>query len=112
MILKLLVAVTLSITVPVIAFAQKASPTKTAPKPTIAQVRKLFQMISSNKAKLKALTLTNWNSRWRRPSDRRIARRSSLNAKADALESPEYTKVMDGLEEVDPNSARESNLPL
>jgi hypothetical protein len=31
----------------------------------------------------------------------------ALNAKADILErqiSPEYTKVMDGLEEVDPNS--------
>jgi len=46
MTLKLVVAVTLSITVPVIAFAQKESPTKTAPKPTIAQVRKLVSRLS------------------------------------------------------------------
>jgi hypothetical protein len=59
MTLKLVVAVTLSITVPVIAFARKESPSKTAPKPTIAQVRKLVQMISSNKAKLKAYCEAN-----------------------------------------------------
>jgi hypothetical protein len=46
MILKLVVAVTLFITIPVIAFAQKESPTKTAPKPTIAQVRKLVSRLS------------------------------------------------------------------
>jgi hypothetical protein len=45
-ILKLVVAVTLFITIPVIAFAQKESPTKTAPKPTIAQVRKLVSRLS------------------------------------------------------------------
>ena len=41
------------IAVPVIVFAQKESPIKTAPKAAIAQVRKLVQMISGNKAKLK-----------------------------------------------------------
>ena len=107
MILKLLVAVTLSITVPVIAFAQKASPTKTAPKPTIAQVRKLFQMISSNKAKLKAFCDANQLEQQMEEAERQKDSQAleALNAKADALESPEYTKVMDGLEEVDPNSA-------
>jgi hypothetical protein len=52
---KLVVAGTLSVSiaVPGIAFAQKQSPTNTVPKPSIAQVRKLVQMISSNKAKLK-----------------------------------------------------------
>ena len=107
MILKLLVAVTLSITVPVIAFAQKASPTKTAPKPTIAQVRKLFQMISSNKAKLKAFCDANQLEQQMEEAERQKDSQAleALNAKADALESPEYTKLMDGLEEVDPNSA-------
>ena len=107
MILKLLVAVTLSITVPVIAFAQKASPTKTAPKPTIAQVRKLFQMISSNKAKLKAFCDANQLEQQMEEAERQKDSQAleAVNAKADALESPEYTKVMDGLEEVDPNSA-------
>jgi hypothetical protein len=110
MILKLLVAVTLSITVPVIAFAQKASPTKTAPKPTIAQVRKLVQMISSNKAKLKAYCDANQLEQQIEEAERQKDSQAleALNAKADALErqiSSEYTKVMDGLEEVDPNSA-------
>ena len=53
MTLKILVAVALSIVVPGIAFAQKQSPASTVPKPSIAQVRTLVQMISSNKAKLK-----------------------------------------------------------
>jgi hypothetical protein len=110
MILKLLVAVTLSITVPVIAFAQKASPTKTAPKPTIAQVRKLVQMISSNKAKLKAYCDAKQLEQQIEEAERQKDSQAleALNAKADALErqiSSEYTKVMDGLEEVDPNSA-------
>jgi hypothetical protein len=110
MILKLVVAVTLSITVPVIALAQKQSPTKTAPKPTIAQVRKLVQVISSNKAKLKAHCDANQLDEQIAEAERRKDSHAleALNAKADGLErqiSPEYTKVMDGLEEVDPNSA-------
>jgi hypothetical protein len=110
MTLKLVVAVTLSITVPVIAFAQKESPSKTAPKPTIAQVRKLVQMISSNKAKLKAYCEANQLDEQIVEAERRTDSHAleDLNAKADSLErqiSPEYTKVMDGLEEVDPNSA-------
>ena len=110
MILKLVVAVTLSITVPVIALAQKQSPTKTAPKPTIAQVRKLVKMISSNKAKLKTYCDANQLDEQIVEAERRKDSHAleDLNAKADSLErqiSPEYTKVMDGLEEVDPNSA-------
>jgi hypothetical protein len=110
MILKLLVAVTLSITVPVIAFAQKAGPTKTAPKPTITQVRKLVQMISSNKAKLKAYCDAHQLEQQIEEAERQKDGQAleALNAKADSLErqiSSEYTKVMDGLEEVDPNSA-------
>jgi hypothetical protein len=110
MILKLVVAVTLSITVPVIALAQKQSPTKTAPKPTIAQVRKLVQVISSNEAKLKAYCDANQLDEQIAEAERRKDSHAleALNAKADGLErqiSPEYTKVMDGLEEVDPNSA-------
>ena len=110
MILKLLVAVTLSITVPVIAFAQKAGPTKTAPKPTITQARKLVQMISSNKAKLKAYCDAHQLEQQIEEAERQKDGQAleALNAKADSLErqiSPEYTKVMDGLAEVDPNSA-------
>ena len=110
MILKLAVAVSLSITLPVIAFAQKQSPTNTAPKPTIAQVRKLVQMISSNKDKLKVYCDLNQLDKQLEEAEQRRDSYAleALNAKADSLErqiSPEYTKVMDGLEEVDRNSA-------
>jgi len=88
MILKLVVAVTLSITVPVIALAQKQSPTKTAPKPTIAQVRKLVQVISSNKAKLKAYCDANQLDEQIAEAERRKDSHAleALNAKADGLE--------------------------
>lgn len=107
---KLVVAIILSIVVPCIAFAQKQSPIDTAPKPSIAQVRKLVQMISTNKAKLKIYCdlnqLDEQLEEAEHQKDREIL--EALNAKADNLErqiTPEYTKVMDSLEIIDPNSA-------
>ena len=107
---KLVVAIILSIVVPCIAFAQKQSPIDTAPKPSIAQVRKLVQMISTNKAKLKIYCdlnqLDEQLEEAEHQKDREIL--EALNAKADNLEqqiSREYTKVMDSLEIIDPNSS-------
>jgi hypothetical protein len=110
MTLKILVAVALSIVVPGIAFAQKQSPASTVPKPSIAQVRTLVQMISSNKAKLKIYCDLNQLDEQLEEAERRKDRAmlEALNAKADNLErqiSPDYTKVMDSLEIIDPNSA-------
>ena len=110
MTLKLVVAVSLSIALPVITYAQKQSPTNTAPKPTSAQVRKLVQMISSNKDKLKVYCDLNQLDKQLEEAEQRrdIHALEALNAQADSLErkiSPEYTQVMDGLELVDPNSA-------
>jgi hypothetical protein len=107
---KILVAVGLAITVPGIAFAQKQSPTNTVPKPSIAQVRTLVQMISSNKAKLKIYCDLNQLDEQLEEAERQKDRETleALNAKADNLErqiSPDYTKVMDSLEIIDPNSA-------
>jgi hypothetical protein len=110
MTLKLVIAVTLFIAVPVIAFAQKESPIKTAPKAAIAQVRKLVQMISGNKAKLKIYCDVSQLEVQIEEAERRKDGHAleTLNAEVDNLErriSPEYTRVMDGLELVDPNSA-------
>jgi hypothetical protein len=107
---KLVVAVSLSITLPVIAYAQKQTPTRTAPKQTIAQVQKLVQMISSNKDKLKAYCDLNQVDKQLEDAEHRKDSHAleALNAQADSLErkiSPEYTQVMDRLELVDPNSA-------
>ena len=108
--LKRVIAVSLFVTVPVIAFAQKDGSTTKAPKPTIAEAQKLVQTISSDKAKLKAYCdigkLQEQMEKAEQKKDEKAIQ--ALNAKADSLEqqiSPEYAKVMDGLEEVDPNSA-------
>jgi hypothetical protein len=108
--LKILVAVALAIVVPGIAFAQKQSPTNTVPKTSIVQVRTLVQMISSNKAKLKIYCELNQLDEQLEEAERQKDRETleALNAKADNLErqiSPDYTKVMDSLELIEPNSA-------
>ena len=101
MTLKLVVAVSLSITLPVIAFAQKQSPTSTAPRPTIAQVRKLVQMISSNKDKLKVYCDFHQLDKQLEEAEQRKDSHAleALNAQADSLErkiSPEYTSLWMG----------------
>ena len=108
--LHVAVALLISIVVSGIAFAQKQSPIDTAPKPSIAQVRKLVQMISTNKAKLKIYCDLNQLDEQLEEAEHQKDREmlEALNAKADNLErqiTPEYTKVMDSLEIIDPNSA-------
>ncbi len=95
---------------PVSAYAQKQSPTKTVPNATIAQARKLVQMISGNKDKLKVYCDLNQLDKQLQEAEQRKDSQALevLNARADSLErkiSPEYTQVMDGLELLDPNSA-------
>ena len=108
--LHVAVALFISMVVSGIAFAQKQSPIDTAPKPSIAQVRKLVQMISTNKAKLKIYCDLNQLDEQLEEAEHQKDREmlEALNAKADNLErqiTPEYTKVMDSLEIIDPNSA-------
>jgi hypothetical protein len=110
MTLKILVAVALSIVVPGIAFAQKQNPTNAVPKSSIVQVRTLVQMINSNKAKLKIYCELDQLDEQLKEAERQKDREmlEALNVKADNLErqiSPDYTKVMDSLELIDPNSA-------
>ena len=52
--LKLLLAVTIFATAPILAFAQKDDPANQAPKPTLADAQKVVQTISSDKTKLQA----------------------------------------------------------
>lgn len=88
------------------------SPPKTAPKPTIAQVRKLVPIISSNKDKLKVYCDLNTLDKQLQEAEQRNDSQAleALNAQADSLErkiSPEYTQVMDGLELVETGGNRE-----
>jgi hypothetical protein len=107
--LKLLVAVPLFAVMPMVASAQNDGPAKT-PKPTIADAQKLVQTVSGDKAKLQAYCemgkLQDQMEKAEQKNDTKTL--DALGAKADSLAQqigPEYAKVMDGLEEVDPNSA-------
>ena len=51
--LKLVIAVSLYAAIPMVAYAQQKGPAANAPKPTVADVQKLVQSISGDKAKLK-----------------------------------------------------------
>ena len=108
--LKLVVAVSLFAAVPAVAFAQKGAPATKVPKPTIADAQKLVQTISGDKTKLQAYCdmgkLQDQMEKAEQKKDNKAL--EALGAKADSLAQqigPEYAKVMDGLEEVDPNSA-------
>lgn len=106
---KLVLAVSLCTAPPMVAYAQQNRPTANAPKPTVADVQKLVQMISGDKAKLKVYCdIGKLQEQMEEAEEKKDEKAiEALNAKADSLAQqigPEYTKVMDGLEEVDPNS--------
>ena len=109
--LKLLMAVSLFVAVPMVAFAQQKGgpPPPSAPKPTVSAVQKVVQMISSDKAKLQAYCdigkLQDQMEQASKKKDNKTL--EALGAKVDALAQqigPDYVKVMDGLDQVDPNS--------
>jgi hypothetical protein len=107
---KLVIAVALVAIIPVVASAQTDGADTKVPKPTIADAQKLVQIISSDKAKLKAYCdigklQGQMESAYQKNDTKAL---DALGAKADSLAEqigPEYAKLVDGLEEVDPNSA-------
>ena len=107
---KLIIAVALVAIIPVAASAQTDGADTKVPKPTIADAQKLVQMISSDKAKLKAYCDIGKLQEQMESADKKNDTEAldALGAKADSLAEqigPEYAKLVDGLEEVDPNSA-------
>lgn len=107
---KFLIAVALFAAIPMMAYAQQDDPAAGAPKPTVADAQKLAQMISSDKAKLKAYCDMGKLQEQMEQADQKKDDKAleALSAKLDSLTQqigPEYVKVMEGLEEIDPNSA-------
>ena len=107
--LKLAVAIFALVAIPALAFGQQ--PPKT-PKPTKADVQKVAQIISSDKAKLQSYCdskkLYDQMGAAYKKNDSKTA--DALNKQAEALVSklgPEYSTMMDGLEQVDRNQAKE-----
>jgi hypothetical protein len=112
--LKLFVTVTVLVIASIAALAQVDEPDNPAP-PTIEDAQKLVQTISGDKAKLKAYcelgTLYEEVERAVEKND--MKELDALGVKVDSLEQqvgPGYRRVMDGLGEVDPNSAEAQKL--
>jgi hypothetical protein len=108
--LKLAAAIFALFAMPVFAFGQQSSSPPKAPKPTKADAQKVAQIISGDKAKLQAYCdskkLYDQMAAAYKKNDNKTA--DALNKQADALVSklgPEYSKMMDGLEQVEQNSS-------
>ena len=119
--LKLAIAATLLAATP--AFAQPAPPQgggqrmapppaqqQKAPKPTEAQVQKVVNDISANKAKMdsycKLMKLQQQMGTLDEKKDAKKMQALGQQADAEAQKiGPDFEKVMDGLEQVDENSA-------
>ena len=108
--LKLVVAIAALVAIPALAQAQQGNPPTGAPKPSKADVQKVVQLISDDKTKSQAYCdLSKLNDQMMAADRKKDAKAlDELGKKADALIDklgPEYTKMMDGLDQVDENSA-------
>ena len=108
--LKLLAALVIFIAAPIVAFAQSDKPNAQFSKPTIEDAQKFVQTISSDKDKLKAYCdigkLDEQLDKAEENFD--VKEFEALVAKRDTLEQqlgPDYIRVIDGLGDVEPNSA-------
>jgi hypothetical protein len=105
--LKLVIAISALIAIPTFALAQQ-QPAKT-PKPSKADVEKVVQVVSSDKVKSQAYCdLSKLNDQMMAADQKKDEKAlEELGKQADALIDklgPEYSKMMDGLDEVDENS--------
>jgi len=113
--LKLLVVATLFVVVPLVAFAQKDEPTDQAPKPTLADAQKVVQMISTDTVKLQTYCeigkLEDEMANAEEANDTKAV--EALISKSEALAQqigPEYLKLVEGLELIDPKSVEGEKL--
>ena len=108
--LKLAAAIFALFAMPALAFGQQSSSPSKAPKPTKADAQKVAQIISNDKAKSQAYCdskkLYDQMAAAYKKNDSKVA--DAVSKQADALVSklgPEYSKMMDGLQQVDQNSS-------
>jgi len=107
--LKLVAAIS-ALAIPALAHAQQSGPQPDVPKPTKAEAQNVVQMISSDKEKTQAYCdFTKVEQEVKAAEQKNDAKTlEALSKQADALVDklgPEYYKLMDGLEEVDPKSS-------
>jgi len=108
--LKLVAAISAFAAIPALAHAEQGGPPRGAPKPTKADAQNVVQMITSDKVKSQAycdLTKLEDQVKAVQPNtDPKTV--ETLTKQANALLDklgPEYFKLMDGLEQVDPRSS-------
>jgi hypothetical protein len=108
--LKFVAAIFAVIAIPALAYGQQGGTPPNVPKPTKADVQKVVQIISSDQTKLRSYCdlkkLYDQMGAAYQKNDSKTA--DALGKQADALADklgPEYSKMMDGLEQVDQNSS-------
>src|SRR5215472_330689 len=100
--LKLVAAIS-ALAIPALAHAQQSGPQPDVPKPTKAEAQNVVQMISSDKERTQA-----YCDFTKVEQENDVKTLEALSKQVDALVDklgPEYYKLMDGLEEVDPKSS-------
>ena len=104
--LKLVAAIS-ALAIPALAHAQQSSP---QPKPTKADAQNVVRIITSDKAKTEAYCdLNKLKGQVKAAAQKNDTALEALSKQAETLVAsklgPEYFKLMDGLEQVDPNSS-------
>ena len=107
--LKLVAAIS-ALAIPALAHAGQSGPQPTVPKPTKADAQKVVQIITSDKVKTQAYCdLTKLEGQVKAADQKNDTKTlEALSKQARSLVDelgPEYFKLMDGLEQVDPKSS-------
>jgi mevalonate kinase len=107
--LKLVAAISALAAIPALAYAQQGGPPR-VPKPTKADAQNVVQIVTSDKVKTQAYCdLTKLEGQVEAAAQKNDAKTlEALSKQAESLLDklgPEYFKLMDGLEQVDPKSS-------
>lgn len=113
--LKLIVAISVLVTTPAFAQGQKGSASPKGPKPTTADVQKVVQIISGDQVKTKLYCdLAKLNDQAAAADEKKDTKKvAELSKQIDATEQKlgaEYSKLMEGLEQIDASSNEGKNL--
>jgi hypothetical protein len=108
--LKLVAAISALATIPALTYAQQGGPQPNIPKPTKADAQSVVQIVTTDKAKTQAYCdLTKLYDQVEAAGQKNDTKTvETLGKQADALIDklgPEYSKLIDGLEQVDPKSS-------
>jgi hypothetical protein len=113
--LKLIAAISALAAIPALGHAQQGSPQPNVPKPTKADVENVVQIVTTDRAKTQAYCdLTKLYDQVEAAQQKNDTKTvETLGKQADALVDklgPEYSKMIEGLEEVDLTSSEGKEL--